>query len=87
MGAALAAIADDDDFLALDEVEIGIPVIIDAHVKGPFLNNSAGISGPAGLRQASISMGPMRPQASPITSRNRRTVSAMPKVSTSAVMA
>jgi hypothetical protein len=56
---ALAAIADDDNLLALDEVNVSIPVIINAHVIGPCLNNSAGISGLAGLRQASISMGPM----------------------------
>ena len=32
MGMALAAIADDGDFFALDEVEIGITIVIDAHV-------------------------------------------------------
>ena len=32
MGVALAAIADDRDFLALDEIEIGITIVIDAHV-------------------------------------------------------
>src|SRR6516165_3328667 len=31
MRMALAAIADDGDFLALDEVDISIPIIIDAH--------------------------------------------------------
>jgi hypothetical protein len=28
---ALAAIADDGDFLALDQIDVGIPVVIDAH--------------------------------------------------------
>jgi hypothetical protein len=31
MGVALAAIADDGDLLALDEVQVGIPVVINAH--------------------------------------------------------
>ena len=31
MRVTLAAIADDDDLLALDEIEIGVPVVIDAH--------------------------------------------------------
>ena len=31
MCAALAAIADDDDLLALDQIDVGIPIIIDAH--------------------------------------------------------
>jgi hypothetical protein len=31
---ALAAIADDGDFLALDEVNVGIPVIVNAHGRG-----------------------------------------------------
>jgi hypothetical protein len=33
---ALAAIAHDGDLLALDEVEIGVAVVIDAHEKPPF---------------------------------------------------
>ena len=33
MGVTLAAIADDRDFLALDEVEIGITIVIDAHIR------------------------------------------------------
>ena len=32
MGPALRAVADDDDLLALDQVEIGITIIINAHV-------------------------------------------------------
>jgi hypothetical protein len=28
---ALAAIADDGDLLGLDEIEVGIPIVIDAH--------------------------------------------------------
>ena len=32
MGVALAAVADDGDLLALDEIEIGVPIVIDAHV-------------------------------------------------------
>ena len=31
MGVALAAVADDDDFLALDQIDVGIPIVIDAH--------------------------------------------------------
>src|ERR1017187_4263252 len=31
MGVALGAIADHGDFLALDEVDVGIPIVIDAH--------------------------------------------------------
>ena len=33
MGAALRAVADDGDLLGLDEVEIGITIVIDAHLK------------------------------------------------------
>ena len=40
MRPALAAIADDGDLLALDEVEIGITIVIDAHFSSfPFLNS------------------------------------------------
>ena len=28
---ALAAVADDGDFLALDEIEVGVPIVINAH--------------------------------------------------------
>ena len=31
MGAALRTVTDDDDVLGLDEVEIGITIVIDAH--------------------------------------------------------
>jgi hypothetical protein len=31
MGVALAAVADDGDFLALDQIDVGITIIIDAH--------------------------------------------------------
>ena len=33
MGVALAAVADDDNLPALDEIEVGIPVVVDAHRK------------------------------------------------------
>jgi hypothetical protein len=32
MGVALAAIADDGDLLGLDEADVGITIIIDAHI-------------------------------------------------------
>jgi hypothetical protein len=35
MGVALAAIADDSDFLALDQVEVGVAIVINTH--GRFL--------------------------------------------------
>jgi hypothetical protein len=35
MGPALAAITHNDNLLALDEVNVSIPVIINAHVNGP----------------------------------------------------
>ncbi len=35
MGMALAAIADDADLLALDQVQIGVAIVIDTH--GMFL--------------------------------------------------
>ena len=48
MGVALAAVADDDDLLALDQIDVGIPIVIDAHgssvlSKGirPDLNSAA----------------------------------------------
>jgi hypothetical protein len=31
MGMALAAVADDDDLLALDQVDVGVAIIINAH--------------------------------------------------------
>ena len=39
MRAALAAIADDGDLLALDEIEIGIAIVIDAHVVFPSVQS------------------------------------------------
>ena len=36
MRVALAAIADDGDLLALDQIEIGIPIVIDAHTDRPL---------------------------------------------------
>jgi hypothetical protein len=35
MGMALAAIADDGDFLALDEVQVGVAIVINTHVFTP----------------------------------------------------
>jgi hypothetical protein len=35
MGVALAAIADDDDLLALDQVQVGVAIVINTH--GRFL--------------------------------------------------
>ena len=35
MRVALAAVADDRDLLALDEIEVGIAIVIDAHVTFP----------------------------------------------------
>jgi hypothetical protein len=37
MRVTLAAIADDGDLLALDQIEIGIPIVIDAHNRSPAL--------------------------------------------------
>ncbi len=36
MRVPLAAIADDGDLLALDQIEIGIPIVIDAHANFPY---------------------------------------------------
>jgi len=38
MGMALAAIADDDDLLVLDQLQIAVGIIINAHVLSPFPN-------------------------------------------------
>ncbi|GGE42666.1 hypothetical protein GCM10007276_19940 [Agaricicola taiwanensis] len=38
MSVPLAAIADDGDLLGLDEIEIGIPIVIDAHDLSLVLN-------------------------------------------------
>ena len=32
MGVALAAVADDGDFLALDQIDVGVPIVINAHL-------------------------------------------------------
>jgi hypothetical protein len=37
MGMALAAVADHCDLLALDQIEIGVPIVINAHGPGPSL--------------------------------------------------
>ena len=37
MGVSLAAIADDGDLLTLDQIEIGIPIVIDTHTNSPAL--------------------------------------------------
>jgi hypothetical protein len=34
---SLAAIADDGDLLTLDQIEIGIPIVIDTHTNFPAL--------------------------------------------------
>ena len=45
MRVTLAAIADDGDLLGLDEIEIGIPIVIDAH-DGAFRDwNEARLAG------------------------------------------
>jgi hypothetical protein len=36
VGVALAAIADDDDLLSLDQVYIGITIVIDTHLEFPL---------------------------------------------------
>ena len=36
MGVALAAVADDGDVLPLDQVHVGIAIVVDAHSIGPF---------------------------------------------------
>jgi hypothetical protein len=41
VGVTLAAIADDGDLLGLDEIEIGVPIVINAHV--PPLSFSGGV--------------------------------------------
>ena len=38
MGEALAALADDDDFLSLDEIYIGIAIVIDTHFSVPLVS-------------------------------------------------
>jgi len=35
MGMALAAIADDDDLLAFDQVQVGVAIVIDTHSSTP----------------------------------------------------
>ncbi len=60
MRPALAAIADDDDLLALDQINVGIPVIINAHGVEPLLKNLAGNSGGGWGWQAALWRGPMR---------------------------
>ena len=37
MGMALAAIADDDDLLALDQVQVGVAIVINTHVLLPLV--------------------------------------------------
>ena len=37
MRPALAAVADDGDLLALDQIEIGVAIVIDTHVYVSFL--------------------------------------------------
>src|SRR5437773_2409642 len=49
MRVALAAIADDGDLLPFDQIEIGIPIIVDTHANSPALVNLPkldAISGP-----------------------------------------
>ena len=42
MGMALRAVADDGHLLALDEIDIGIPIVIDAHFLGsPWVFSAA----------------------------------------------
>ena len=41
MGVALAAVADDGDLLALDQVQVGVAVVVNTHVFSPLLAQSA----------------------------------------------
>ncbi len=41
MGMPLAAVADDGDLLALDQVHVGVPVVIYAHACSPFSASAA----------------------------------------------
>src|SRR4029077_7366734 len=36
MGMALAAIADDGDLLALDQVQVGVTIVVNTHVSHPY---------------------------------------------------
>ena len=45
MGMALAAIADDGDLLALDQVQVGIPVVINAHYQPLWRLPAASLAG------------------------------------------
>ena len=44
VGVALAAVADDDDLLALDQVDVGVAIVIDAH--GRFVPSRSGAIAP-----------------------------------------
>src|SRR5262245_147308 len=51
MGMALAAIADDGDLLALDQVQVGVTVVVNTHCISPLLGacllgSQLGLSGP-----------------------------------------
>ena len=37
MGVALAAVADDRNLFSLDEVNVGVPVVVNAHLLVPFI--------------------------------------------------
>src|SRR5262249_60587433 len=64
MGMALAAIADDGDLLALDQVQVGVAVVIYAH-NLPLLVLGAAVA-------AASSFIPFRAQARTLTSPPRR---------------
>src|SRR5215510_3571892 len=44
MGVALTAIADDGDLLALDQIDVGVAVVVNAHVAHPCWDQAAGRS-------------------------------------------
>ena len=72
MGAALAAIADDGDLLGLDEVEIGITIVIDAHRFVSFVASRFAAVRPHSLRMAAAAL--VRGRLRALPRRGRRTV-------------
>ncbi len=62
MGMALRAVADDRDLLALDEVDVGILIIIDAHFGVPYMS---GRPAPAGARAPDWLIWPAKPMRKP----------------------
>src|SRR5207247_8637616 len=73
VGVALAAVADDGDLLALDQVQVGVAVVVNAHVFGSLV--SEGYLADRRYRQSAIATDSIPTSAASLAPTSLRTAS------------